>query len=67
MLIVTPKNAEHEKKLMEAETVVLRDETRDNRSLSSWVTRFTASWQLLSATQLIGESQNVGEIVTSFL
>jgi hypothetical protein len=55
-----------EKETMEAETVVLRGETHDNRSKSS-VTRFTANWRLLAATQLFGESQKAGEIVTSFL
>jgi hypothetical protein len=49
---------------MEAETVDVDSE--DKRVLRS-VSHFAANWRLVAATQLFGESQKAGEIVSGFL
>jgi hypothetical protein len=51
---------------MNAETTAPKKNTDDKRSLSS-VSRFSANWRLLAATQLFGESQKAGEILAGFL
>jgi hypothetical protein len=54
-------------KTMNAELVKLdHEKEQDGRSLSS-TARFAANWRLLIATQLFGESQKAGEIVSGFL
>jgi hypothetical protein len=54
---------------MEAETVEREDNSdnsQDKRHHYS-TDRFSANWQLVAATQLFGESQKAGEIITGFL